>query len=412
MIKEQICQSIDGWRPEIIDFTSALIATPSETPTGNEIRITQLLLDKFDQLGLFGSTVTSKQPDHPNLLYQLQGEGTGPTLLYVAHTDTKPVGDAAAQWLTDPFKATIKDGKMYGLGASDMKASLAAFVYAARALQEIEPLAGHLMLALVANEEGGGKYGASYLCSEYGLKADMAVIGEPPGVTREWENIHLGCRGVCCFKVKVRGTQIHSSISDRFGAINASVKLAELMVRMNHKFKVHSPRHRLCPNGVTINLGVLVKAGVLYGVNPGYAEFGTDIRTVPGMRKEDLLQDLETFLEECRKEDPLLDVELELAPAPLDWIAPTEVSDTLPIAQALAAASEDVLGFRPPFGMYPAGTDSPHFQIQAGIPTIPAYGPGIISVCHGANEWVGVESIIQACKIYALAAYDVLRKKS
>ena len=115
---------------------------------------------------------------------------------------------------------------------ADMKAAVAAFVYATAALKQTGQLAGDLLLALVANEEGGSKYGADYLCSRYGVKADMAVIGEPPGVTKEWENIQLGCRGVSCFVIKVYGTQIHSSISDRFGAVNASVKLAGVMDRM------------------------------------------------------------------------------------------------------------------------------------------------------------------------------------
>jgi acetylornithine deacetylase/succinyl-diaminopimelate desuccinylase-like protein len=411
MTLEKLCQVIDNWRPEIVKFTRELIATPSETPTGDERQITQLLLEKLSQLGLTGALVVGELPEHPNLLYRLSGAGGGRTLLYVAHTDTKPVGDAREQWVTDPFCATIKDGKMYGLGAADMKAAIAAFVYAAAALKQLGPLAGDLLLAFVANEEGGSKYGAHYLCTQYGMKADMAVIGEPPGVTKEWEYIQLGCRGVCCFTLKVRGTQIHSSISDRFGSVNASVKLAELLTRMRRELKFHFTPHPLSPNGVTVNLGVFIKAGVFFGVNPGYAEFGTDIRTVPGMQKEEVVRDLEVFLDLCRKDDPLLNVTLEFAPAPLDWIAPTEVSESLPIAGALAVASERVLGFRPPFGVYPAGTDSPHFQIEAGIPTVPAYGAGMISVCHGANEWVGVESIVQACKIYALAAYEVLQER-
>jgi len=126
------------------------------------------------------------------------------------------------------------------------------------------------------------------------------------------------------------------------------------------------------------------------------------------MDREALLQDIKTFLQDRQSEDPSLKVEFEFAPSPMDWIAPTEVSPDLPISQALARASEKVLGFRPAFSIYPAGTDSSKFQLEAGIPTVPAYGPGMISVAHGPNEWVGVESIIQASKIYSLAAYDVL----
>ncbi len=408
---EDITQLIDSRRSEIIDFTGELIATPSETPTGDERRIAQLILAQMNKLGLSGAAVASEIPEHPNIIYRVPGKGGGPTLLYVAHTDTKPVGDAKDLWDTDPFTPTIKDGKLYGLGAADMKAAVSAFVYAAAAIRHVMPLAGDLILALVANEEGGGRYGAHYLSTQYGLKADMAVIGEPPGVTKEWEYIHLGCRGVCCFTIKVYGTQVHSSVSDRLNAVNASVKLAELLARMSRelKLKLHYSPHPLCENGVTVNLGVLLKGGVFFGVNPGYAEFGTDIRTIPGMNLEDLARDLEAFLESCRKQDPSLKVKLEFAPPPLNWVAPTEVSEDLPIAGALAKASEQVLGFHPPFGIYPAGTDSPKFQLEAGIPTIPACGAGLISVCHGPNEWVGVDSIVQACKIYALAAYDVLK---
>lgn len=410
MTVDKILGLIDSWRQEIIDFTAELVATPSETPTGDEQEITQVLLNRLNKIGLTGAEVTSARPEHPNILYRLKGKGDGQTLLYVAHTDTKPVGDAREQWSTDPFCATIKDGRMYGLGTADMKGAVAAFVYATRALREVEPLTGDLLLLLVANEEGGSRYGAHYLCTQYGLKADMALIGEPPGVTKEWEHIHLGCRGVSCFRIKVYGTQIHSGVSDQLGSVNASVKLAQVLIRMHRELKLNFKPHPLCPQGASINLGVVVKAGVGFGVNPGYAEFSTDIRTVPGMKKEDLVHDLEAFLDLCRKDDPALDVKLEFAPPPLDWIAPTEVDDTLPIAEALAQASERVLGFKPPFGIYPAGTDSPHFQLAAGIPTVPAYGAGLISVCHGANEWVGVESIVQACKIYALAAYEVLSK--
>jgi acetylornithine deacetylase len=408
MVEDKLVDLIDGWSDDIIRLTCELVATPSETPPGDERKIVRLLLNKVERLGLYGAFVVSELPERPNVLYQLKGRDGKPTLLYVAHTDTKPVGDVRDQWATDPFQPTIRDGRLYGLGASDMKAAVAAFVYAAAALQQVGSLRGDLLLAFVADEEGGGRYGAQYLATQYGLKADMAVIGEPAGVTKEWEYLHVGCRGVCCFTIKVYGTQMHSSLSDRFPTVNASLKMAELMTRMRRELKLNFAPHPFCPGGVTINLGVRVKGGVFFGVYPGYAEFGTDIRTLPGMGKNDVIRDVGAFLETCRKEDPTLEVDLEVAPAPLDWIAPTEVSPELPIVQSLAKASERVLGFRPPMSIYPAGTDSPKFQLEAGIPTVPSYGPGMISVCHGPNEWVGVESIVQATKIYALAAYDVL----
>jgi acetylornithine deacetylase len=399
---------INARREEILDFTAELIATPSETPPGDERRVAMVITDRLNRLGLTGAKIAAEAPERPNVLYRLKGTGGGPTLLYNAHMDTKPVGDARDKWETDPFQPAVRDGRMYGLGSADMKAAVAAFIYAAAALKEAGPLRGDLLLALVADEEGGGRYGAHYLATQYGIKADMGLIGEPPGVTHEWENLHIGCRGVCCFTIEVHGTQMHSSLSDRLPSINASVKMAELMTRMSRDLKLHFTPHPLCQTGITLNLGVQVKGGVYFGVYPGYAEFSTDIRTVPGMTREQVVRDLEAFLAQCQKDDPDLKVKLRFRQPPTDWIAPTEVSRDLPIVKALRAASREVLGFEPPLSIYPAGTDSPKFQLSAGIPMVPAYGAGLISVAHAANEWVGVESIIQACKIYALAAQEVL----
>src|SRR5712692_9600195 len=111
------------------------------------------------------------------------------------------------------------------------------------------------------------------------------------------------------------------------------------------------------------------------------------------MKKETLIRDIQEFLQQSQMADPSLNVQLELAPPPGDWVDPTEVREDLPIVQALARASNEVLGFRPPFSIYPAATDAPQFQLQAGIPTVPALGAGIISLAHGPNEWVGVKSI-------------------
>jgi acetylornithine deacetylase/succinyl-diaminopimelate desuccinylase-like protein len=408
----RIVQLIESWEQDILAFTCELIATPSETPPGDERRVASLILDQLDRLGLYGASIASEVPERPNVLFLLKGKGPGPTLLYNAHTDTKPVGDVRDQWETNPFQPTIRDGRLYGLGSADMKAAVSAFIYATAALKQLDPLCGDLLLALVADEEGGGRFGAHYLTTQYGLKADLALIGEPPGITREWEYLHIGCRGVCCFNIRVHGTQMHSSLSDRLPSVNASLKAAELMLRMSRDLKVRCSPHPLCPTGVTVNLGVRLRGGVYFGVYPGLAEFGTDIRTLPGMQKDALVRDLEDFLDARRKEDPSLQVELELAPSPGDWIAPTEVAESLPIVSALSSASEKILGFRPPFGIYPAGTDSPKFQMGAGIPTVPAYGAGMISVAHGPNEWVGTKSIIQAAKIYGLAALEVLNNGS
>ena len=408
-LDQALLRFIEARREELVRFASELIATPSITPPGDERAVVALLLSRLPELGLVGAEVVGPTSDRPSLLYRLRGRSGKPTLLYNGHVDTKPVGkEAASEWRTDPLCPTIREGRLFGLGSADMKGAVAAMVYAAAALKAIVPeREGDLLLALTADEEGGGENGASFLCRQGYIKADFGLIGEPSGVRREWEYLHLISRGMCFFRIKVRGTQMHSSISNILPCVNASVKMAQVLTRLSRDLKLTYEPHPLCPFGVTVNPGVMVKGGVFYGVNPGYAEFASDIRVIPGMTLEGVKQDLERFLDVLRAEDPQLDAELEFESVQ-PWIPPTEIAADHPLVRALADSSRVVLGQAPPLSAYPATTDSPKFELIAGIPVVPSFGPGIITLAHGPNEWVGVESIIQAAKIYALAAWRLL----
>ena len=401
-------------RQEILDFVGDLVAAPSVNPPGGEEKVAAVILDKLDELGLAGAEVVGKKKERPNVIYRLKGAGGGKTLLYNAHIDTKPVGEEAAEhWESDPFTPTIRDGKMYGLGVADMKSTAGGMVYATAALKELYPeRKGDLLLVLCADEEAGGEYGAHYLVNDYGIKADFAFIGEPQGITEEFEFLPLISRGACCFKIKVYGTQMHSSLSNALPSVNASAKMAHVLWRMHGELRdrIRFPEHPLAPYGITVNIGDMVSGGVFYGVYPGYAEFGSDIRTLPGMTLEGLKEDIEGFLDDLRQEDPDLKVELEVVDPPLNWYQASEVSPDEPFVDMFLSACEQVLGRRPPLGTFSGATDAYAFQIMGGIPTIPGFGPGLLKNCHGPNEWAGVESIIQASKIYALAAMDYLNQ--
>ena len=148
----------------------------------------------------------------------------------------------------------IEGGELYGLGSGDMKASAAAIVYAAAALQAVGLPRGELVLALVADEEAGSKYGAKWLAENGHLQADAALIGEPCGITEPWEAIDLLSRGAALFSIRVTGTQMHSSLSDRLPAVNATVQAARLLDRMHRELKgalTYDP-HPLCPSGPTV----------------------------------------------------------------------------------------------------------------------------------------------------------------
>ncbi len=387
---------IDLRRDELLRFAAELVATPSPNPPGDERAVVQVILTEMERLSLTGAEVVAKVPHRPNVIFRLRGGRPGPVLLLGGHSDTKPVGDST-RW------------RIYGLGSTDMKGAVAAMVYATAALaQDRAELAGELLLVIDADEERSMKFGSEFLATEHGLRADVALLGEPSGIEGpEFEFLHLLSRGVCCFKVRVHGTQMHSSLTDRLPSVNANVKLAEVVTRMQRGLRLAFRPHPLCA-APTVNLAVRVEGGVGYGVCPGVAEFQTDIRTLPGMSRRQLQADVEQCLDSIRHEDPGLRVEFEFEEPPLDWIPPTEVPADHPFIPVLLGAAERVLGWRPKLSAFPGGTDASKYQALAGIPTIPSLGPGWLPLAHGPNECVGVEAIIQAAKMYALAAKTYL----
>jgi acetylornithine deacetylase/succinyl-diaminopimelate desuccinylase-like protein len=100
---------------------------------------------------------------------------------------------------------------------------------------------------------------------------------------------------------------------------------------------------------------------------------------------------------------------MEFEAPPFDWIAPVELPPAHPFVACLEEASTQVLGICPPRRAFPAWTDARFFTEIAGIPAIPAFGPGLLTAIHRPNEHVSVEAIIQAAKIYALAAIAYLQ---
>ena len=218
-------------------------------------------------------------PERPNLITRVKGGGGGPTLMLNGHLDTKPVGDSAALWRSDPLVPELSNGRIYGLGTSDMKGAVAAMVFAAAALRSTgTPLGGDVLLVFTADEEAGSSLGAQFLAPRL-TGVDACLIGEPSGVDDDWQGVCLVSRGVCGFRIRVRGTQTHSSLSDRMPSVNASLVMAQLLLGIKAELELDFTPHPYGAVKPTLNPGVLVNGGVYFGVVPGMAEFACDLRT-------------------------------------------------------------------------------------------------------------------------------------
>jgi acetylornithine deacetylase/succinyl-diaminopimelate desuccinylase family protein len=394
---------------DLVTLVRDMVAINSQIPPhGDEREIVAFLQDTLARLGLADDlTVLGPTEDRPSLIARIRGTGGGKNLMFNGHTDTKPVGEARDQWNSEPLAATILDGKIVGLGTTDMKAAIAAMIYAAYALKETGvPLSGDLVIGMIADEEAGAQLGAKFVAPHV-IGVDAILIGEPSGWDHDWQGIHLVSRGVCGFRIVVTGTQMHSSLSDRMPSVNASLKLAELMTRIGTELNLPFTPHPLGQIGPTLNTGVMISGGTFFGVVPGRAEFACDLRTVPGQTKDEVAAGIEAWLDACRAADPDLQVEYSFEPG-LDWIPWSELDAEHPLVAATQAAAADVLGKAPPLAVFPGGTDAPWYS-QIGIPTLPSFGPGVLTCAHGPNEFVSIESIHQAARMYARIAADFCR---
>jgi len=161
---------------EIIELTRQLIRIPSENPPGGEGEIAEFIAEKLKDLGLTVRVYEFK-PGRPSVVGLLSGVKEKPTLMFNGHMDTVPVGDKDL-WSVEPFEGVLRDGRIYGRGAADMKGALAAMIASVKAIVESEVnLRGRLILTFVADEEVTG-YGTRDLIRR-GYRADFAIVGEP-----------------------------------------------------------------------------------------------------------------------------------------------------------------------------------------------------------------------------------------
>ena len=231
--------------------------------------VAKTIVEKLSGLGIVDTEVLEKKAGRSNILAKLHGFRKEPVLMLNAHIDTKPIGDRDG-WSVDPFSGIIRNGEMYGRGAVDMKSTAAAMIMAASVIKESGLSAGGtILLAMTADEEAGGSLGVGWLVEEKGIRADAAIVGEPSGINESFEYLDVSTRGVYAFDLIVKGTQMHSSLSDIKRGVNASLKLAKILSRMPTELKLEHEPDPFYPQGVTINPGVFLRGGVWYGVLPG-----------------------------------------------------------------------------------------------------------------------------------------------
>ncbi len=376
---------------DVVDLTARLVAAPSVNPGGDEREVAGVVEDICVELGL-PTPRRIGDPRRPNLVVDVDLGPGGRTLALSGHLDTKPVGDGA--WETDPFVATVVDGDLRGRGVVDMKGALAAMLLAAADVAGASARSGRLSLVFCADEENGATHGAKWMAANAAPRADAMVIGEPGGIERDWDQLHLGSRGICNFDVIVTAEQAHSGLKDILGLVSATEVAARVLLELA-SFHPHVDGDAgLRP---TLNPGVVIEGGTTYGVVPGRAVVASDCRLVPGMDEGRFLGEIRDLVAGVVPDGAAAQVKLR------DWIPPITVDEDAEVVGAAIDALSWVLGEAPPPSLFPATTDATWFG-ALGIPTLPALGPGLLRHAHARNERISLASLGEARRLYGLVA--------
>jgi len=323
----------------------------------------------------------------------------GPILHFNAHYDVVPGGPG---WtVTEPFKPIVKNGKVYGRGATDMKGGLTSMLLAQAILSHYtKELPFRIEVALVPDEEIGGKTGTGYLVNF--IKPDFVIIGEPSSLKNVW----IGHKGAVWAKVKVYGKIAHGSTPWLgINAFELLVKVASITIE-ELKPKIESRRSAYTYDieygeRATIMIGGRAEAGEKINQVPGEAYFTIDRRVIPEEDLDFAVNEIIEFYNDLSKRlKSRIDVEIvNKIPAAI-----TEPDNVL--VKSLQKTVSLIQGFKPKLTVCMGGLDLHYYTRKFNIPAI-AYGPGIASVSHGPDEYVVLDDVFNVAKIYALLGFII-----
>jgi acetylornithine deacetylase len=347
-----------------------------------EREIAAYLARIMQQLGM---TVAQHEPapDRISVVGTLRGTGGGKSLMFNGHIDTVGV-----EHMPDPFSGEIRDGKLYGRGAYDMKGSVAAMLAAAKAIKDAGMvLKGDLLLAAVADEEYAS-IGTADIATRY--KPDAAIVTEPTEL-----QLAIAHKGFVWLGVTVTGKAAHGS-RPQLG-IDANMKMGRFLHeldRLEQELRAREPHPLIGPP--TLH-AAMINGGREMSVIADRCELRIERRTLPGETEAQTIAELQALLDRLSASDEAFHATIE------SFFArePFEVAADASIVKEVQSAAVNVLQRQIDPGGVSFWTDAA-LLAAAGVPTV-VFGP-IGAGAHAAEEWIDLQSVEQAAAIYAQTA--------
>jgi succinyl-diaminopimelate desuccinylase len=416
---DKMLTCIDERREELVELTRELIRFPTINPPGEAYRPCAEFIGrrleskdfKVDYVHAVGSPGDDARYPRINVIARRQGTSAGPTVHFNSHID---VVQSGAGWSMDPFAAIVRDGKVYGRGACDMKGGLAASIIAVEALIDAHgEFPGALEISGTVDEESGGYGGVHYLAERGWFsppRVDHVIIPEPLNVDR----VCIGHRGVWWAEVETHGRMAHGSMP--FLGDSAIRHMHAFIERLERDLYPRLAQRRtqmpVVPSGArssTLNINSI------HGGEPetaGYpAPCVADSCRVILDRRLLIEEDVESAKDEIRRLLEQLAAERDgfrYAMRDIFEVRPTMADRDGPVARSTAAAIRRVLGTEPEFVCSPGTYDQKHIDRVGKLRDCIAYGPGILDLAHQPDEYVVIDDMVNSAKVMALSAAALL----
>lgn len=352
---------------------------------GNEAELAEYLRGELEALGM-ECEMHEVEPGRPNVYARMEGDSPGKRLNFNGHTDTVPVCEG---WETDPFTPVTKEGRMYGLGACDMKAGIACILNMLRAFAESgHSFKGELSFSGVIDEEAYGKGAKAMLETDF-AECDAIVLAEPyPG--DESKPIPLGITGKVLYNVTVKGRAAHG-FRPHLG-VNAIGEAARIIASLD---KLRMQDHPDFGTGNYCTLKIEGGYEVYSVVVPDYCRFEVNRLLVPGETIASAVEDMEALIKSL---DSQSEVDVGVKPPQYE---PFLVDRYDPIIEIFDQVYRDVMGVEPVYTYSPGITDANIFG-ERNIPCL-HLGPKR-GGAHQPNEYVPLDWLEPLSKMYTLIA--------
>jgi succinyl-diaminopimelate desuccinylase len=364
---------------DAVALTRELVRIPSVNPPGDEEACARYLADVLRGAG-FEVALESFGDKRYNLVADMPGTRPGKPIGFTGHLDTVPLG--AAPWRHDPHAGEVVDGRLYGRGASDMKAGIAAFIAACERAGEAVRAGAGVQLLLTGGEETGCDGARALAAARAGTplahELCLLIVGEP---TANYPCV--GHKGALWLSGTSTGKTAHGSMPEQGdNAIYKAMRAVDAL----RDFPVGQHTHPLMGHA-TLNVGTF-HAGLNVNSVPDRAQFTVDIRTVPGMKHACLCTRLNELLGGSATLRPIVDV----PPLGTDFDAPA-------LRSVLEACAPYHAGPLVPKTV-PYFTDGSTLGPLTGDPPVVILGPGEPHMAHQTDEYCEVARIAAAVDIY------------